>query len=69
MDSRHSNIKKTAFMLELLGFVRRVSALGDASLKTGWNASPVECSFTARKLECEPSPFLTCFCGAAIGIA
>jgi hypothetical protein len=44
-------------------------ALGDAALKTGWNASPVKCSFTARKLECEPSPFFACFCGAAIGIA
>jgi hypothetical protein len=41
-----------------------VPALGDASLKTGWNASPVECSFTTRKLR-----FLTGFCGAAIGIA
>lgn len=35
-----------------LGSVRKVPALGDASLKTG-----SECSFTARKLR-----FPTCFC-------
>jgi len=46
-----------------------VPALGDAAFKTGWNASPVKCSFTAGKLECEPSPFFAYFCGAAIGIA
>lgn len=52
----------------------RKHAVGDASLKTGWNAStswapPSKCSFTARKLECEPSPLPTRICGAAIGIA
>ncbi|MCL6308453.1 hypothetical protein QQL38_03740 [Pseudomonas syringae] len=35
-----------------LGSVRKVAALGDASLKTG-----SECSFTTRRLR-----FLACFC-------
>jgi hypothetical protein len=34
----------------------KTAALGYAALKTG-----SECSFTARKLECEPSPLLACF--------
>mgnify|MGYP000361337024 CR=1 FL=1 len=38
--------------------------VGDTALEAA-----SECSFTARKLECEPSPFFACFCRAAIGIA
>jgi hypothetical protein len=46
--------KQNSVVIELL-------RVGMAALETG-----SECSFTTRKLECEPSPFLTCFCLALL---
>jgi len=35
----------------------KTTALGHAALKTGWSASPVKCSFTARKVERDSERF------------